>query len=139
MRVCRLKKRDGTTELKLCYYCDEFPIRVIEQLEPVSSRSKIKYLPNILVWDIETTSIIDIAEPYGFMYSWAVCIDDMLIYGTTWREFIRFIDRLKDWLEFDNGKRLICWVHNLGFETQFGKEFFECYIQREKPVINYLK
>ena len=127
MRVCRLKNRDGTTELKLCYYCDEFPIREIDQLPPVSSKSKIKYLPNILVWDIETTSIIDVPEEYGFMYSWGVCIDNMLIYGSTWREFCRFIDRLKDWLEFDKEKRLICWVHNLGFETQFGKEFFKEY------------
>lgn len=127
MRVCRLKKRDGTTELKRCYYCDEFPIRKILQLPPVNSKSKVKYLPNILVWDIETTSIIDTPEPYGFMYSWGVCIDNMLIYGSTWREFVRFIDRLKDWLEFDMSKRLICWVHNLGFEAQFGKEFFEKY------------
>lgn len=129
MRVCRLKNRDGTTELKLCYYCDEFPFREIEQCEPIKSKSKIKYLPNIFVWDIETTSMIDVAEPYGFMYSWGVCIDNYLIYGSTWREFIRFCDRLKDWLEFDNEKRLICWVHNLSFETQFGKEFFQEYFE----------
>lgn len=129
MRVCRLKNRDGSTELKLCYQCDEFPLSLIEQTEPVSNRSKIKYLPNIFVWDIETTSILDDAEPYGFMYSWGVCIDNYLIYGNTWREFTRFVDRLKDWLEFNIGKRLICWVHNLGFETQFGKEFFQEYFE----------
>lgn len=127
MRVCRLKKRDGSTELKLCFYCDEFPLRMIKQQPVVNSRAKVKYLPNIFVWDIETTSINDVPEPFGFMYSWGVCIDNMLIYGSTWREFIRFVDRLKDWLEFDNEKRLICWVHNLSFETQFGKEFFNEY------------
>lgn len=127
MRVCRLKRRDGTTELKRCYHCDEFPIREIMQQDPINSKSKIKYLPNILVWDIESTSINDVEQPYGFMYAWGVCIDNMLIYGDTWREFCRFIDRLKDWLEFDLEHRLICWVHNLSFETQFGKEFFKKY------------
>lgn len=129
MRVCRLKKRDGTTELKRCYHCDEFPLRQINHLPVAKSNAKIKYLQNIFVWDIETTSIIDTSEPYGFMYSWGVCIDNMLIYGATWREFIRFVDRLKDWLDFDIGNRLICWVHNLSFESQFGKEFFKYYFE----------
>ena len=125
MRVCRLKCRDETTELKRAYHVDEFPILEIEQTEPISSRAKIKYLPNILTFDIETTSITYVEEPYGFMYSWGCCLDDMLIYGNTWKEFDRFIDRLKDWLEFDLSKRLICWVHNLSFEAQFGKEFWK--------------
>lgn len=129
MRVCRLKKRDGSTELKRCYHCDEFPIRLVKQLPVLSTKAKVKYFPNILVWDIETTSINDAVKPYGFMYAWGACIDNLLVYGDTWREFIRFIDRLKDWIEFDKQNRLICWVHNLSFETQFGKEFFKEYFE----------
>lgn len=73
-------------------------------------------------FDIETTNIV-CEKPYSYMYHWQVCIIDKVIFGRTWEEFIYFIDRLKDELQLTDNKKIVFYVHNLGFEFQHMRNF----------------
>lgn len=125
MRVVQLLNRDGSKELKRAYQWDEFPFEKLYPPVLVGGKGKKKhdYLENIAVFDIETTSIIDVEEPYGFMYFWGMCVDNILVYGRTWLEWIDFMNALVEALGVTALKRLVVPVHNLSFEMQFCKEF----------------
>ena len=102
-----------------------------------SKNKKTEYLELACAFDIETTTIeppytLDKNgkkeynyTPYGFMYHWQFCIEDMVFFGRTWTEFVIFLERVKSVLELNSNRRLVIYVHNLAFEFQFMKEFIE--------------
>lgn len=143
-RPVQLMRRDKTKELKRAYYYNEFPFEKLERGKLVGGRGKKKfdYLQNIATFDIETTSVEDVERPYGFMYFWGMCVDNILVYGRTWPEWVEFMLRLCDYLEVGPDRRLVVPVHNLSFEMQFCKEFANEYFggvevfatDRRKPI-----
>lgn len=76
----------------------------------------------IFTFDIETTSV-KCEKPYGFMYIWQVCIDGVVYYGRTWKEFFMFLDKIIKYLNINIKNRLFIFVHNLSYEFQFIKDF----------------
>ena len=109
------------------------------EVEPIIVGKKIKYDNNIFVLDIETTSYIVFegkvysSDKYkeldekekkectfgGFMYIWQLSVNDTVYYGRTYEELDEFLDML-DKVEF----RRKIFVHNLSFEFQFLKSYF---------------
>lgn len=85
---------------------------------------KSKYLNVAAAFDIETTNIIDPERPYAFMYQWQFCIDDKVFFGRTWNQYIHFTKRLAEVLQLGD-RLLVVYVHNLAFEFQFMRRFFE--------------
>lgn len=101
---------------------------------------KKKHDNTIYTFDIETSSIIildgkiypainykDLNEKeqkecsfYSFMYIWMFSINDVVYFGRTWKEFQSFIKKLDDYAP----KEKIVHVHNLSFEFQFIKSYF---------------
>lgn len=99
------------------------------------------YDNNIYTFDIETTSILynpetgqtmlyDNTQPpeyyekwekYGYMYIWQFSINDMVVYGRTWGEFIELLTVLK---KVYFGRKII-YIHNAAFEFQFLKGYFD--------------
>ena len=99
------------------------------------------YDDNIYTFDIETTSIIQNPKTgevmlydknktpeyytdlnkYGYMYIWQFSINDLVVYGRYWNEFIELLTVLKN--NFIGTK--IVYVHNLAFEFQFFKNLFD--------------
>lgn len=96
------------------------------------SSKTIKYIDDIITFDIETTSawqmpdgnIIGYHEgetdefwnslkPLSIPYIWQCSINDKVYYG---RFFDDFIDLLKD---IPSDCKCCCWVHNLGFEQEY--------------------
>ena len=95
---------------------------------------------DIFTFDIETTSIIiyenkiypaikykdlkkEVQEKckfFSFMYIWQFSINDRVYYGRTWKEFKLFLDKLESVCPFNK----IVFVHNLSFEFQFMRSFF---------------
>lgn len=91
------------------------------------------YDDNIYTFDIETTSIFlhgdcmhafDSSKPaayysecekLGYMYIWQFSVNDMVVYGRTWEQFIELITALRAQVLGD----MIIYVHNLAFESQF--------------------
>lgn len=71
---------------------------------------------SISAFDIETTTYNkDIAWMY--IWQWCFLVNGYyhVIIGRTWEEFMEHLDNIQSVME---GKRLITWVHNLGFEYQ---------------------
>ena len=89
---------------------------------------KIQWYNISNAFDIETTSFYDgdIKKAIMYVWQWAVGTD-FVIYGRTWEEFNEFIAILSGALGLNDSKRIICYVHNLGYETQFIKHYFKIY------------
>lgn len=111
-------------------YCSQYNFDKLKALdiERIRTNKKIEYLNIEASLDIETTSYTDrYGNKAAFMYIWMVGIglDNDIVYGRTWRELIEFLDNVKLELELGNSSRLIVYVHNLGYEFQFMRQYFE--------------
>lgn len=106
----------------MAYEASEFPFEKLTSIA-IKTRKQGAYLTNICTYDIETTSMVQGDLKYGYMYHWQMCVDGICVYGRYWQEWTVFLKRLSDALEVDENRRLVIWVHNLGFEYQFMKHF----------------
>ena len=75
-------------------------------------------------FDIETTSQIYNEEKCAYMYIWQFGIGEDVYYGRTWEQFGEFMQILINQLELNLSNRLIIYIHNLGYEFQFFRKFF---------------
>lgn len=78
-------------------------------------------------FDIETTSTNPYGSKVGFMYAWALGFKDEehIYYGRTWEEFVEFIYEIVEIFSLGEDRVLPIYVHNLGYEFQFMRNFFE--------------
>lgn len=89
------------------------------------SKSVIKYYNIACGFDIETTSTYVNGEKFSFMYIWTFGINDKITaHGRTWDDFINYCISLVTDLDLTIYKRLIVYVHNLAFEFQFMRKYF---------------
>lgn len=107
------------------------------------SNKKVKYFNVPCSFDIETSSFFRSTgngkqEKTAIMYEWTFGIYGAVIVGRTWDEFITMIEVLSTELNLTNEKRLIIYVHNLSYEFQFMRKWFEWdkvfSIDSRKPV-----
>lgn len=89
------------------------------------SKSVIKYYNIESGFDIETTSQIYNDEKCSYMYIWMFGIGTDVYYGRTWEQFGEFVQMVISQLELNLYNRLIIYVHNLGYEFQFFRKFFD--------------
>ena len=89
------------------------------------SEEVIKYYNIECAFDIETTSQIYNSEKCAYMYIWMFGIGDTVYYGRTWEQFGEFMQMLINQLGLNLFRRLIIYVHNLGYEFQFIRKFFD--------------
>ena len=89
------------------------------------TESVIKYYNIESGFDIETTSQIYNNEKCSYMYIWMFGIGTDVYYGRTWEQFGEFVQMLLNQLEINSYNRLIIYVHNLGYEFQFFRKFFD--------------
>lgn len=112
----------------------------------VGNRKKVDN--NIYTFDIETTSYYILnGEQYpsieydkltdkekkqcifcSTMYIWMFGINDTVYYGRTWDEFIEFIEKFDSSSEY----RKIVFIHNLSYEFQFLKSYFDFDVMARK-------
>lgn len=95
----------------------------------VRNTKKQGYINLPCSFDIETTSTYIQGEKVAFMYVWSFGILDIennihFYQGRTWEEFIQFCKDLSEYLQLNEKLNLICYVHNLGFEFQFMRKYF---------------
>lgn len=89
-------------------------------------KSSIHYYDCPCAFDIETTSFIDANhEKASTMYVWMLGLNGLCMMGRTWEEFINVINTISGILELDENNRIIVGVHNLGYEFQFIRHYFE--------------
>ena len=86
----------------------------------------IHYFNCACSFDIETTSFVDSHnEKCSTMYEWTLGLNGLCMIGRTWEEFINVIGIIVDSMLLNKYRRLIIGVHNLGYEFQFMRHYFE--------------
>jgi hypothetical protein len=101
-------------------YLSQFEIREIK------TNKKVTYLNIESAFDIETTSYINEGEKSAFMYIWmfGLGLGKEIFYGRTWEEFLDLCERLQHYFGLNENRRLVIYVHNLGYEFQFMCNYF---------------
>lgn len=98
----------------------------------------IKYYQFPCAFDIETSNFMDGEEPRALMYHWQFSLNGDVICGRTWDELVQFIGLLTKRLYLSEKKRVLCFVHNLSFEFQWCRKWFEWAkvfsIENRKPI-----
>ena len=93
------------------------------------NKEDVQYLDLSLSFDTETTSTYiepdGIKEKFAFMYVWQFGIDGYYCYGRTWEEFIHLCKFIQSALNLNDKKRVIIFIHNLSFEFQFFRKYFD--------------
>lgn len=78
------------------------------------------------VFDIEATSFYNSNnEKQCCMYAWVFGLNGRCIRGRTWQEFVEVTETLIKEYELSLDKRLVIYVHNLSYEFQWFKHYFE--------------
>ena len=89
------------------------------------TKSIIRYYNIESGFDIETSSQLYNNEKCSYMYIWVFGIGEDLYYGRTWEQFGEFMQMLIKQLDITLNNRLIIYIHNLGYEFQFFRKYFE--------------
>lgn len=97
----------------------------------IISKGKVQYFNLPASFDIETSSFTvtnsDTNEVMkaASMYIWQLGINGSVIYGRTWDEWGTVLTALAEYLELSSSRRIVFYVHNLGYEFQFIRHLFE--------------
>ena len=105
----------------------------------IKTNKKVSYLNVPCAFDIETTSTVINGEKFAFSYIWQFGIGlNHVYYGRTWGELIEFLEDLQNCLKLNDSNRLVMYVHNLGYEFQFMRKYFNWVnifaVDERKPV-----
>lgn len=92
----------------------------------ITNNKKVSFYNIECGFDIETTSIKNGDDKQAFMYVWQIGIgyQNRVFYGRTWFELVELLQDLSHYLECNESKRLVIYVHNLGYEFQFMRKYF---------------
>ena len=87
----------------------------------VRLKQTIEYYNISCAFDIETTSTYYNNKKVAFMYAWGFALNDESNYftGRTREEFLSILDDIKHELKLSFTRRIVIYVHNLGYEFQF--------------------
>lgn len=110
------------------------------EIKEIKTNKKVTYLNIESAFDIETTSYINNGEKSAFMYIWmfGLGLGKDIFYGRTWEEFLDLCERLQHYFGLNESRRLVIYVHNLGYEFQFMCKYFNWEnvfaINERKPI-----
>ena len=100
-------------------------IKSQENFEWVYSH-KVHYLNIPISFDIETSSFYEGVAKKAIMYIWTCNVNGITFIGRTWKQFTQFIDIMSEVFELIKyNKRCLIYVHNLEYEFQFMRKWFE--------------
>ena len=87
---------------------------------------KVHYLNIPISFDIETSSFYEGIAKKAIMYIWTCNVNGTTFIGRTWKQFTQFLDILsKEFELIKYNKRCIIYVHNLEYEFQFMRKWFD--------------
>lgn len=113
----------------MLFYSDDFTKDVglfLQNIKYSVCKSKdTEYINIACSFDIETYSFYENCEKRSIMYIWQFAIDDNVLIGRTWEQFIILNKKLSVFFDLNDKRRLIIYVHNLAYEFQFMRKWFE--------------
>lgn len=123
-----LNSKTGEYDTFKCYNVNEITDDLFPNGTIVRSKKHGNASSVFGAFDIETTTIIENDHPVGFMYHWQFAVYNgvyiLCIYGRRWEEFSELLELLQ--IHYNSHKaRFVVYVHNLGYEYQFIKDFIQ--------------
>ena len=91
----------------------------------IKSNKKILYCNIPFSFDIETSSFYKGDDKQACMYIWVMGINGKCIIGRTWKEFVDVLHKISFHFKLNVDKRVLIYVHNLAYEFQFIRNWFE--------------
>lgn len=89
------------------------------------NKAKIEYANCACSFDTETTSTRAKNKKVALTYFWQFALTEKFFcYGRTWQDFRTLINYISSRIALNPGHALICYVHNLSFEFQFFRKWF---------------
>ena len=85
----------------------------------------VEYLDLVCAFDIETSSFYEKGEKRATMYIWQFGINGKCCVGRTWEEFIDCMNKVVQFYQLNEYRRLMIFVHNLSYEFQWICHKFE--------------
>lgn len=112
---------------------------ILTDLEFVRKGKRLQIANVASVFDIEASSFYnENNEKQATMYAWVFGLNGRCIRGRSWGEFLEVIDKICYYYQLNTEKRLIVYVHNLSYEFQWFKRYFDWYkvfsIDTRKPI-----
>ena len=80
-------------------------------------------------FDIETTNIPNTHK--ATMYIWQFSLNDLVIYGRSWKGFIDFLEYIEEFYKLGSKRKLLVFIHNMSFEFSFIKKLVKWDIGKE--------
>ena len=119
---------------------NDIDIDIVSKFDNHSKTVK-KYFNVECAFDIETSSVmLENEQKFAFMYEWTFGIKDknFICYGRTWEEFKDLCRQLQEYFLLDSEHILVVYVHNLSYEFQFMRKYFNWLnvfaVDERKPV-----
>lgn len=85
----------------------------------------IEYMNEAISFDTETTSYIYNGNKIAWVWVWAICFRGEVIIGRTLKEFSEWIEKMREEYNLNEKRRIIVYVHNLGFDFSFLRKSFK--------------
>ena len=87
------------------------------------------YVDVICAFDTESTSTYigegKAKSKLGIMYGWSFCINGYTIIGRTYQELCEMLSYISDYYQLNTKRKLIVYVHNLAWDFQFIRKWFD--------------
>ena len=116
---------------------DELPTAVKQK---TANTEKITYINVPMAFDIETTSTEADKQKFAFMYEWTfgISVNDQvnICYGRTWEEFLGLMNEIINKYDLTLNNRIVVYVHNLAYEFQFMRKFFDWFDDNVNNTFN---
>lgn len=106
---------NNLTDELILEYCTEY-MNLLQQNKRVTLLIPMGF-------DIETTN--DDKTEAAYMYIWQFAINNNVIFGTEWSEFIELNKRIKNILGLNKNKKIVIFIHNDKFEWQFMRKHLD--------------
>lgn len=89
-------------------------------------KKKVSYINLASSFDIETSSFYDAhKQKTAIMYIWQFAINDIVILGRTWEDFIKLLNEIHIFYNTNRNIHFVCYIHNLSYEFQFMRKWIE--------------
>lgn len=116
-----------------------YVLDLLRESLPTCHHMGVSYYNIPCSFDIETSSFYDdTGQKTAIMYEWTFGINGLVIIGRTWDQFIKMITVLLKHLQTDIKHRLCCYVHNLSYEFQFLRRYFQWHkifaLEERRPI-----
>ena len=96
-----------------------------EYLTQRRGKRTTQYCTTIMSFDIETSSLYVKDEKRVVPYIWQIAIQNYVFYGRHFADIVEMFNTLAEIFETDISRRIVIWVHNLPYEFQFIRKYFE--------------